>query len=97
MKSPREATFSACFGAAFLVWHPTKYAELLADKMKHHQADAWLINVFGVSLLIGRVFHIKGMIGKRFKYRVVGMHITIYALIGLSLVNMVYVPFDKFV
>lgn len=39
-----EATFSACFGAAFLVWHPTKYAEMLAEKMKSTQAHAWLIN-----------------------------------------------------
>lgn len=39
-----QATFSACFGAPFLVWHPAKYAELLADKMRTHQADAWLIN-----------------------------------------------------
>ena len=39
-----EATFSACFGAAFLVWHPTKYAEMLADKMQQHQAPAWLVN-----------------------------------------------------
>jgi len=38
------ATFSACFGAPFMVWHPAKYAELLADKMAHHSADAWLIN-----------------------------------------------------
>ena len=39
-----EATFSACYGAAFLVWHPMKYAQLLADKMKTHAASAWLIN-----------------------------------------------------
>ncbi len=39
-----EATFSACFGSPFLVWHPAKYAELLADKMRDHQADAWLVN-----------------------------------------------------
>ncbi|MEM7453824.1 MAG: phosphoenolpyruvate carboxykinase (ATP) [Planctomycetota bacterium] len=39
-----EATFSACFGAAFLVWHPTKYAELLAEKMREHNANAWLVN-----------------------------------------------------
>jgi len=38
------ATFSACFGAAFLVWHPTKYAELLAEKMRNHSARAWLVN-----------------------------------------------------
>ena len=38
------ATFSACFGAPFLVWHPTKYAELLAAKIKEHQVNVWLIN-----------------------------------------------------
>jgi phosphoenolpyruvate carboxykinase (ATP) len=39
-----EATFSACFGAAFLVWHPMKYAQMLADLMQRHQASAWLVN-----------------------------------------------------
>ncbi len=39
-----ETTFSACFGAAFLVWHPTKYAELLAEKIKKHGSTAWLVN-----------------------------------------------------
>ena len=43
VKDP-EATFSACFGGPFLVWHPTKYAELLAEKLKHHTAQAWLVN-----------------------------------------------------
>ena len=43
IKEP-EATFSACFGAAFLVWHPMRYAQLLADKIQHHRANAWLIN-----------------------------------------------------
>lgn len=36
--------FSACFGAAFLVWHPTKYAEMLAAKMKQHDVKVWLVN-----------------------------------------------------
>ncbi|MDR8391298.1 phosphoenolpyruvate carboxykinase (ATP) [Aliifodinibius sp. S!AR15-10] len=39
-----EATFSACFGAAFLAWPPSKYAEMLAEKMKKHNASAWLVN-----------------------------------------------------
>lgn len=39
-----EATFSACFGAAFLVWHPSKYAELLAAKIREHDTKAWLVN-----------------------------------------------------
>ena len=39
-----QATFSACFGAAFIVWHPSKYAELLAEKMAQHGTSAWLVN-----------------------------------------------------
>jgi phosphoenolpyruvate carboxykinase (ATP) len=39
-----EATFSACFGSAFLMWHPTKYASMLAEKMERHGSTAWLIN-----------------------------------------------------
>jgi len=39
-----QATFSACFGAAFLVWHPSKYAEMLAEKIREHGAEAWLVN-----------------------------------------------------
>ena len=39
-----EPAFSACFGAPFMVWHPSKYAELLAEKMRTHEAEAWLIN-----------------------------------------------------
>ncbi len=39
-----QATFSACFGAAFLVHHPMRYAELLAQKMREHGARAWLVN-----------------------------------------------------
>ena len=37
-------TFSACFGAAFLVRHPTVYAEMLAEKMREHGSQAWLVN-----------------------------------------------------
>jgi phosphoenolpyruvate carboxykinase (ATP) len=43
VKEP-SATFSPCFGGPFLVWHPNKYAELLATKMRQHNASVWLIN-----------------------------------------------------
>lgn len=39
-----QVTFSACFGAPFLVWHPTVYARLLAGKLERHQAQVWLVN-----------------------------------------------------
>jgi phosphoenolpyruvate carboxykinase (ATP) len=43
VKEP-SATFSACFGAPFLVWHPAKYAELLSARLKKHGAHTWLVN-----------------------------------------------------
>ncbi len=39
-----QATFSACFGAAFMVWHPTKYAEMLKEKIEKHGSTVWLVN-----------------------------------------------------
>ncbi|MFQ5678586.1 MAG: phosphoenolpyruvate carboxykinase (ATP) [Gemmatimonadota bacterium] len=39
-----EAAFSPCFGGPFLVWHPAKYAEMLAERMTRHGAKAWLVN-----------------------------------------------------
>jgi phosphoenolpyruvate carboxykinase (ATP) len=43
VKDP-EPTFSPCFGGPFLVWHPTKYAEMLAERLKKHDAQTWLVN-----------------------------------------------------
>jgi phosphoenolpyruvate carboxykinase (ATP) len=39
-----QATFSACFGGVFLVWHPTKYAEMLGDLVREHDSRVWLLN-----------------------------------------------------
>ncbi|KAL8487785.1 hypothetical protein ACS0TY_024199 [Phlomoides rotata] len=43
IKEP-TATFSACFGAAFIMYHPTRYAAMLAEKMQKHGATGWLVN-----------------------------------------------------
>lgn len=43
VKEP-QPTFSACFGAAFLVWHPSKYAWMLGELLRKHESKVWLIN-----------------------------------------------------
>ena len=43
IKEP-QAAFSACFGAPFMPLHPTKYAELLGEKMEQNKTNIWLIN-----------------------------------------------------
>jgi len=39
-----QPTFSACFGAAFLSLHPTKYGQELVKKMEEHGTEAYLVN-----------------------------------------------------
>lgn len=39
-----QPNFSACFGAPFMPLHPTKYAEMLSDKMKESDVKVWLVN-----------------------------------------------------
>lgn len=36
--------FSACFGAPFMLLHPTEYAEMLSKKMKDSGVNVWLVN-----------------------------------------------------
>jgi phosphoenolpyruvate carboxykinase (ATP) len=39
-----QATFSACFGAVFMVWHATRYAAMLGERLQRHGSQVWLVN-----------------------------------------------------
>jgi phosphoenolpyruvate carboxykinase (ATP) len=39
-----KATFSTCFGAPFMVLHPTVYAKFLGDRIARHDVRVWLVN-----------------------------------------------------
>jgi phosphoenolpyruvate carboxykinase (ATP) len=39
-----KITFSACFGAPFMVHHPFEYARLLSGKLAAHNVNCWLVN-----------------------------------------------------
>jgi phosphoenolpyruvate carboxykinase (ATP) len=56
-----EITFSACFGAPFMVHHPFYYANLLRQKMEKHGAKCWLVNTGWVGGKFG--------VGKRISIR----------------------------
>lgn len=55
------ATFSACFGEAFLPLHPTVYAKLLGEKIDQHGVNVYLINTgwTGGSYGVGKRMSIK--------------------------------------
>ena len=39
-----EATFSACFGAPFLIRRPAVYAKMLGERLREHGSRVWLVN-----------------------------------------------------
>ncbi|BFU77224.1 phosphoenolpyruvate carboxykinase (ATP) [Arcobacter sp. 15-2] len=55
------ATFSACFGEAFLPLHPTVYAKLLGEKIEKHNVNVYLVNTgwTGGSYGVGKRMSIK--------------------------------------
>ncbi|MBI3871577.1 MAG: phosphoenolpyruvate carboxykinase (ATP) [candidate division Zixibacteria bacterium] len=62
-----QATFSTCFGAPFMALHPTVYANLLAERIRRHQVEVWLVNTgwgggaYGVGRRIA-IAHTRAMI-----------------------------------
>lgn len=56
-----QITFSACFGAPFMVRHPYEYAEMLKERMLKYKANVWLVNTGWVGGRFG--------IGKRISIR----------------------------
>jgi phosphoenolpyruvate carboxykinase (ATP) len=56
-----KAVFSTCFGAPFMVWHPSVYAKLLGDKVKEKNVQCWLVNtgLTGGPYGVGKRFSIK--------------------------------------
>ena len=62
-----KATFSTCFGAPFMVLHPTIYARFLGEKIARHKVRVWLVNTgwtggpYGVGKRM-RIAHTRAMI-----------------------------------
>lgn len=56
-----QITFSACFGAPFMVRHPFEYSLMLKERMLKHNAKCWLVNTGWVGGRFG--------VGKRISIR----------------------------
>ena len=56
-----QITFSACFGAPFMVRHPFEYAQMLKQRMLKNKANVWLVNTGWVGGRFG--------VGKRISIR----------------------------
>src|SRR5215211_2114726 len=88
VKEP-QATFSSCFGAVFLVWHPTKYAEMLGRLIDEHGSAVWLVNTgwtggaFGVGKRM-KLTHTRSMVHALLRGDLQSAKVEIDPTFGLS-------------
>lgn len=66
---------------------------LLLLMLELNGAPTMLIHALGAILLIGRILHALGLPASDIKKRVLGMQITIYLLIGLAILNILFLAF----
>lgn len=91
-----QATFSACFGAPFLPLHPTKYAELLGEKIKKGSRtgdgtiNVWLINTGWTGGAYGEgsrieLSYTRSMIKAALNHMLDDVEFTTHPIFGLSI------------
>ena len=84
-------------GAQFNAIEYLPISLILLFYLEYNGAGTWIIHLAGIALITGRIVHAHGLLNRRMRRRVLGMQITIYVLIGLCLLNLVYLPLDKLV
>ena len=70
-------------------------ALLLLLMLELNGAPKILIHIFGATLIIGRIIHAMGVPAKNLQKRILGMQITIYLLIGLAILNILFLVFSE--
>lgn len=71
-------------------------ALILLFALEYNQGNIFLVHFSGMSLLTGRIIHARGLLSSNLKQRVLGMKITIYTILVLAAVNMLYLPYAHF-
>ena len=68
---------------------------LLLLMLELNGAPKILIHIFGATLIIGRIIHAIGVPAKNLQKRILGMQITIYLLIGLAILNILFLVLSE--
>ena len=72
-------------------------ALILLFSLEYNGGYLWLIHLFGLMLVMGRIFHCRAILSDTIKGRTLGMKLTIYSIIGLIISNLIYIPYHEFI
>jgi phosphoenolpyruvate carboxykinase (ATP) len=88
-----EITFSACFGAPFMVHPPGFYADLLRRKIEHYKVNCWLVNTgwvggsYGIGTRIS-IRHTRNLLNAALKGILENVEYTIDPVFGFNVPKM---------
>ena len=71
-------------------------AILLLLCLELNGGNLWLLHAVGIAFVTGRLIHARGILKESLKGRVLGMQITFYMLFALIALNVIYLPYSKF-
>lgn len=67
---------------------------LLLLLLELNQTASWLIHLAGIVFTVGRFIHAGGILKARLAGRVLGMHLTLWTILALALLNLASLPWD---
>ena len=70
-------------------------ALILLFYLEYNGASSWIVHIAGIALISGRIIHAHGLLNENLRRRVLGMQITIYVLVALCALNLVFLPLDQ--
>jgi uncharacterized membrane protein YecN with MAPEG domain len=70
-------------------------ALILLFSLEYNGAALIIIHIIGLVLMAGRVLHAHAILTNNLQTRVLAMQITIWMIIGLAVLNLLFVPFEK--
>lgn len=65
-------------------------ALILMFALEYNGATLWLVHGLGVALMTGRLIHARGILSETLHLRVLGMQVTLFTIIGLAVLNLIY-------
>lgn len=69
-------------------------ALLLLVVMEMNGADIWMVHLLGLFFFFGRLLHAHGLRSRTLLWRRNGMLLTLFSLLGMVIVNLIFIPWD---
>jgi len=69
---------------------------ILMALLELNDPNIWLLHIPATAFVAGRIIHCQGILADEIPRRKLGMHMTVWSIVALAILNLIYLPYDKF-